>query len=1002
MEQLLSIRVFLSSPGDVTEERQIALEVIERLPNRPAFREKVAFRIIAWDKPGAGTPMRATLTPQEAINKGLPRPSECDIVIVIFWSRMGTPLTLEDKEYLSGTHWELMDALEAERPQTVIYRRTQKKLFESDDTQGQEQFKRVEAFFKSDLFYESGTGEIRRGLNFYKSPDDFRQQFETHFEALVVELLQRPPIEAPPETVPENTQNITTITTTPWVGSPFPGLRAFTPADAPIYFGRGQETDSLVQRVTEGRLVAVVGASGSGKSSLVGAGLLPRLKANAIAGSKDWLLPDWKPEIHQWIGLRFAPGEVGDNPFMAFALKLASLTGYTPRDLAERLLENPAALTEICTQLLKDKPDWAEVLIFIDQFEELFTLVHPQYIALFVDLLQMATNSQRLRTILTLRADFYARCVEAPKLAAILETTTFPLAAPISVELYQMITRPAEQAGLEFEEGLPERILEDTGDEPGALALMAYTLDELYHSGGGDYLLATPEYEALGGVQGAIGKRAETVFAALDIEAQDALVTVFREIVEVDERGEPTRRRAELAVVAPDAAAKRLVEALTGARARLLVQDKDAQGHPIVEVAHEALLRQWPRLKGWIEQEQNNLRLRRQIQQTAQEWEAHGRAEGYLLMGSRLEDAARWLKAFPAGQLEQDFIASSAEADRQRKAEERKIAQRVQNFQRISLVLTLVLAAGLALFGISALGQNRQSQSALATVQWQGTLDGFQLSLRRTQVAGATLVVEQTRVPETVVALMTRMPELDAWTPSPQAFDGVEMVQVPPGCFLMGGTADGDELPLHEQCFDEPFWIDRYEVTNEQFGDLQGVANNATAWSGDKQPRTNIGWAEARDFCDARDGNMDDGQWDGVRLPMEAEWQYAARGPNSLIYPWGNEFRGENVVYPGSDNPASEPADVGSKPGGVSWVGADDLSGNVWEWTSTIYDQTLFPYPYNRDDGREEPDSNYYPHVLLGGSFKDSGFSGRAADRYYAVDIINGQDWVGFRCARSQ
>jgi hypothetical protein len=109
---------------------------------------------------------------------------------------------------------------------------------------------------------------------------------------------------------------------------------------------------------------------------------------------------------------------------------------------------------------------------------------------------------------------------------------------------------------------------------------MAYALDELYHSGTDDCRLTRVEYEALGGVQGAIGKRAETIFHTLDMEAQNALPTVFQEIVEVDERGEPTRRRAGLKVVAPDAAAKRLVEALTGERARLLVQDKDVQGHP--------------------------------------------------------------------------------------------------------------------------------------------------------------------------------------------------------------------------------------------------------------------------------------------------------------------------------------------------------------------------------------------------------------------------------------
>ncbi len=196
--QIPQIRVFLSSPADVKEERQIALEVIEHLPNRPAFREKVAFRVIAWDKPGAGISMRATLTPQEAINQGLPKPSECDIVVVLFWSRMGTPFIHTDgKEYLSGTYWEMLDALHSKRAETIIYRRTDEKRFKSDDKDGIEQSERVKAFFRSELFYKDG--HIVRGINNYETPDDFRQQFETHFEDLVLRLLEKQSNNAQPK-----------------------------------------------------------------------------------------------------------------------------------------------------------------------------------------------------------------------------------------------------------------------------------------------------------------------------------------------------------------------------------------------------------------------------------------------------------------------------------------------------------------------------------------------------------------------------------------------------------------------------------------------------------------------------------------------------------------------------------------------------------------------------------------------------------------------------------
>jgi formylglycine-generating enzyme required for sulfatase activity len=148
-----------------------------------------------------------------------------------------------------------------------------------------------------------------------------------------------------------------------------------------------------------------------------------------------------------------------------------------------------------------------------------------------------------------------------------------------------------------------------------------------------------------------------------------------------------------------------------------------------------------------------------------------------------------------------------------------------------------------------------------------------------------------------------------------------------------------------------------------------------------------MSWFMARDFC----------EWRGVRLPTEVEWEYAARSPDSLIYPWGNDFVGDNVVF--YDNSNNETADVGSRPSGVSWVGAYDMSGNLWEWISTIYNQEEFPYPYNADDGRE---SNIYiisDRVLRGGAFNNDEFYSRAVfrNRFSPIGVYLN---FGFRCAR--
>ncbi|MBI5959253.1 MAG: SUMF1/EgtB/PvdO family nonheme iron enzyme [Chloroflexi bacterium] len=212
------------------------------------------------------------------------------------------------------------------------------------------------------------------------------------------------------------------------------------------------------------------------------------------------------------------------------------------------------------------------------------------------------------------------------------------------------------------------------------------------------------------------------------------------------------------------------------------------------------------------------------------------------------------------------------------------------------------------------------------------------------------------------------------WIRIVQTMGDLPYVYVPAGCFMMGSDeGENYERPVHEVCLNA-FWIGQTEITNAQFGS-EGV------FPGDNRPHENASWYEAHDFCESR----------GARLPTEAEWEYAARGPDSWLYPWGNDFVAENVVYTRNSN--NQTADVGSRLNGASWVGALDMSGNVWEWVSSLYKS----YPYTATDGRENDPAGDDTVVFRGGSWAD-GIGVRSANRRWG-EPGGYSYYVGFRCA---
>ncbi|HEV3397894.1 MAG TPA: AAA family ATPase, partial [Actinomycetes bacterium] len=438
--------------------------------------------------------------------------------------------------------------------------------------------------------------------------------------------------------------------------SPYPGLLPFASEDAAVFFGRQPETHRLVELLTPtlqrgpGRMVAVVGPSGSGKSSLVHAGLLPRLAR--------------QPE--RWVVV--PPLRPGRQPTtnLAGALAQAFATRGHPRptdELAAVLEQGSVGLVELAEQLADLGANGAGrpgVLVVVDQAEELLTRTGAHEQQAFLQLLAGALHEDSpVWAVATLRSEFLST---APERAGLAEAVDDPLVLePLSRgRLAEVIARPAQRAGLELEAGLVERMVEDTagGD---ALPLLGYTLYQLYQRTGRDGRITAADYDAVGGVVGALRHRADQLTNELDRRGLGHLVLpTLTRLATVTGDEQPTRRRVRCSTFSADE--RVVVDAFVDAA--LLVSDHnpaDPAGDAVVEVAHEALLRQWPPLRDAIEADRDLLRLRSELERLAADWQHGRRDDSYLLRGGRLVTVDEWANQHPRElrPLEQEFLKVS-------------------------------------------------------------------------------------------------------------------------------------------------------------------------------------------------------------------------------------------------------------------------------------------------------------------------------------------------------
>jgi hypothetical protein len=448
----------------------------------------------------------------------------------------------------------------------------------------------------------------------------------------------------------------------PVLNTPYKGLAYFKDDDARFFFGRTALTDLLLDRLQQSNFLALLGASGSGKSSVLRAGLLNQLRQGRLSGSDRWELRVMLPTEHP---LKSLANEFVDQ-------KLGNIDSAAQLATAEKLLsEGKDGLRRLVEATAKA----TRMVLVIDQFEESFTLCQnleerEQFFACLIGALDIATDKFCLA--IAMRADFFGKCVEreygglSKRIAAHLVVVT-----PMNDdELREAIAKPAAIVGCEVEPILIEEIVRDVAGAPANLPLMQFALSELWQLRDGNRLTLQAYKQELGGITGALEKRANAVYAQFTDELDKRAVKhIFLSLTQLGEGTEDTRRRVVMSNLVTATLSLEAIERVVRKLAdeKLVVTDDrekgKVSGDAIVDVAHEALIRGWRLLRGWLDEDRQNLRQQRWIEDRAIEWQGSGKIKEFLLSGRQLKDAGKFqqqqVDRFPLSELAEQLLKVS-------------------------------------------------------------------------------------------------------------------------------------------------------------------------------------------------------------------------------------------------------------------------------------------------------------------------------------------------------
>jgi len=685
------IRVFISSPGDVETERIRAGRVIDRL--NAEFEGRIKLTAIRWEE--------AFYTADKGFQDQITRPSQTDLVVCILWKRLGSELPPEynrpDGTARTGTEYEFEEALEAaldkEVPYILVYRKTEKILFDSETVEmEQADLRALEAFWQK--WFHNEQGHFTAGFHKFETPDQFEAEFEKH-------LRQWLEVKSGEVVWPIDLK-----------GSPYRGLEAFDEEHAAVFFGRRRAIEQVRARLTASAMrgcafLLVLGMSGSGKSSLVRAGVIPRL-----------LKPGAVPQYDRWRCCVVRPSEWGEDALLGLAEalfdaevlpELVQGDARTPEELADDFRAHPDRAVRAVGRALerwagsiKAKEEFERdvatgLILVVDQFEEIFHLPEKQQ-SCFIDLLSSLARSRHTWVLAAMRSDKYQAFQAIPKLLALKEAGgMYDLAQPGQAEIREIIQGPAKAAGLSFEhrtetdEDLADVLEKAAASHPGSLPLLEFTLDELFkrRDESKNILLINEYKEVLGGLEGAIETAANAVYEQQSKEVQDELTWLLRSLVSISDEGSIAAKALSIKEGAVSSARKALIEAFV--EARLLVSGGDESCREI-RVAHEALLTHWTQAKEQIEKDKITLQARSRLAPAAARWQKENRRSDLLLPeGKLLTEATDLVQAFADGleDVEKAFVKVSQDK-----------ARRWQRLKRLAItgLIILTVLTGLAAY----------------------------------------------------------------------------------------------------------------------------------------------------------------------------------------------------------------------------------------------------------------------------------------------------------------